>query len=148
MDKKISIKSTGIRSGDTIIKLDSKNSLGLIQKVKWENEVGDIPKAELFTFLTPVELEVLQKNTELKFVFDRNYFWANIIYYFKVWFCQTWFYSNIYKKIIQEESHKKIMHKFCANVEQKRKTKLITQIIKDFVNEKLTATQAIEHLTK
>lgn len=80
------------KPGDAVVKVGDKN-LGAVQSFQYKIKIGEPAKAIINTILTPAELKVLEKDTEIKFIFDRNYFWANVWELFLVW------YYNIKNKV-------------------------------------------------
>lgn len=83
-EKFVTIRSDGT-PGNTLIEID-QYSLGKVQSAKWEIKIRDVAKVEFSTILNPIELKVLQENTTMKFVFDRDYFLSNLKTLFLVWF--------------------------------------------------------------
>ena len=69
--KKITLKSDGTPA-NTLITTEDGLELGNVQGVSWELFVGEFAKARIETILTPVELEFLQKKTEIIFTMSQK----------------------------------------------------------------------------
>ena len=62
--KKILVKSDGT-PGNTHINTEGGEELGMIQKCSWNLEVGGFARLTMESIMTPCDLEILQKNTEI-----------------------------------------------------------------------------------
>ncbi len=82
----VNFKCSSGKPGDALVCLEDGKTLGHIQSFHYQIRAGEAARAEITTILTPAELKVLQKDTTLKFVFDRDYFWQNLSKLFLIWF--------------------------------------------------------------
>lgn len=60
------------RAGDCSIKLNSGESLGLVQAVTIKARVGELSTATIETICNQAEVEILQRNTEVVLIDNRK----------------------------------------------------------------------------
>jgi hypothetical protein len=82
-DKRVSITINGANPSGVDIRLDTGESLGLIQSLKIDGRVGHLTKVSLESILEKSEIDILQKNTEIKVVIPPYYYigyWINRVF--------------------------------------------------------------------
>ncbi len=82
-EKRLSVKIDGIGSSDVNIKLNTGENLGLIQSLDLNCSIGNFNTVKLTSILEKAEVDILQKNTELKVILPYNYkigYWINFLF--------------------------------------------------------------------
>lgn len=82
-DKRIQVKIGGSHPGDVNIALDSGENLGLVQALEIKAAVGDFVTVKLESILEKAEVDILQKQTEVKVILPRDYklgYWIKFIF--------------------------------------------------------------------
>ena len=73
-DKRINVKINGASHGDVTITLNSGENLGFIQSVNINGCVGGLNTVRLESILEKADIDILQKQTEIKVLVPSHYY--------------------------------------------------------------------------